>query len=125
MIRELMRCHMVKKKVADLKPHPLNAEIYQLSDIEDLAASISEVGLLEPITIDRRYRVVSGHRRLTAIKTLGWTSVDCELITIPKGKDDEYLVHFNKHRVKSSQELLNEARVLMPKVMIGQGSTHV
>ena len=113
---------MVKKRVVDLKPHPLNGEIYTLSDIEDLAASIDQVGLLEPITIDKRNRVLSGHRRLTAIKTLGWSSVDCEVITIPKGQDDEYLVHFNKHRVKTSQELLNEARVLLPKVKIGQGS---
>ena len=38
-------------------------EIYSLSGIESLMESISQVGLLEPPTIDQHFQVVSGNRR--------------------------------------------------------------
>jgi len=36
----------MKVSLSKLSHHPKNEEIYQLSDIEDLMESISEVGLL-------------------------------------------------------------------------------
>lgn len=51
-----------------------------VDDIEQLADSIREVGLLQPIvarrTDDGRLVVVAGHRRLAAIQRLRWTHVD-------------------------------------------------
>ena len=66
----------MKTAVKLLKPHPLNAEIYQLSGIEDLAESIEQVGLLEPLVVNTENQVISGHRRLRAIKQLKWKSVE-------------------------------------------------
>ena len=66
----------MKTAVKHLKPHPLNAEIYQLSGIEDLAESIEQVGLLEPLVVNEKNQVISGHRRLRAIKQLKWKSVE-------------------------------------------------
>jgi ParB family transcriptional regulator, chromosome partitioning protein len=39
-----------------------------LGDIEGLAASIAEVGLLTPITVDENGRMLAGARRLAACK---------------------------------------------------------
>ena len=72
----------MKKRVSSLKHHPLNREIYSLSSIEDLMASIEEVGLLQNIVIDQHDQVVSGNRRLEAIRNLGWKSVKCERVKI-------------------------------------------
>ena len=47
-----------------------------LSGIEDLAASIEQVGLLEPLVVNTENQVISGHRRLRAIKQLEWKSVE-------------------------------------------------
>lgn len=47
-----------------------------LGDIEALAASISELGLLQPPTITTDGTLVCGARRLAAVKTLGWRTVD-------------------------------------------------
>lgn len=44
-------------------------------DIESLAASISEIGLLQPIGIDSGYRLVFGERRLRACLSLGWEKI--------------------------------------------------
>jgi ParB-like chromosome segregation protein Spo0J len=59
-------------KLTDIHPHPMNKEIYTISDIDDLVDSIRSKGLLEPIVIDQNFHVISGHRRLTAIAKLEW-----------------------------------------------------
>ena len=50
-----------------------------LTGIDELAASIVEVGLLQPIVVRRTaaglFYVVAGHRRLAAVKLLKWTKV--------------------------------------------------
>jgi len=42
----------MKVKVSSLKHHPKNKEIYDLSSIDELIHSISEVGLLQPLLIE-------------------------------------------------------------------------
>ena len=66
----------MKVKVSDIKHHPKNQEIYELSSIEDLMESIQVVGLLQPLIIDKDYRVISGNRRFESIKRLGWKEVE-------------------------------------------------
>ena len=48
----------------------------ELTHIEELAKSIVAVGQLQPIIIDRNNVLVAGERRLTAIKSLGWTHIE-------------------------------------------------
>ena len=43
----------MKVNISKLSHHPKNQEIYDLSSIEELMESISEVGLLQPIVIDQ------------------------------------------------------------------------
>lgn len=69
---------MIRVKVTDLHTDPENLRD-ELPDIEDLADSIKEVGLLEPIIARRdgnRLIVVAGHRRLAAIRLLRWDEVE-------------------------------------------------
>ena len=103
----------MKFSVADLKHHPSNQEIYELSGIQDLMDSIQQVGLLQPLVINFRNEVVSGNRRLLAIQQLGWEEVEVEQVTT--GPDEELLrlVHYNKHRVKTCREILNESKILI------------
>jgi DNA modification methylase len=98
----------MKVKVSKLKHHPLNEKIYSLSGIESLIESINQVGLLEPPTIDQHFQVVSGNRRFESIKRLGWEEVDVHQINVKKGDEVMTLIHFNRQRIKTTQELLNE-----------------
>lgn len=50
----------------------------QLTSIDELAESISKIGLIHPITITREGTLVAGERRLTACKSLGWTSISVQ-----------------------------------------------
>lgn len=46
-------------------------------DIRELANSISEVGLLNPITVDCGHTLIAGLHRLEAAKLLGWSEIEC------------------------------------------------
>ena len=65
--------------VTDLHPDPDNPREDLDTDIDELAASIRESGLLQPIVARQRAGqliVVAGHRRLAAVQSLGWSTVD-------------------------------------------------
>lgn len=98
----------MKVKINSLKHHPLNQRIYSLSGIESLMESISQVGLLELITIDQHFQVISGNRRFESIKRLKWTEIDVHQIHVNEGDEVLTLIHFNRQRIKTTQELLNE-----------------
>lgn len=60
------------------------------ADVDRLAASINEIGLIQPITVRRStvvngiaeegYQIVAGHHRVAAVRTLGWAEVDAVVI---------------------------------------------
>ena len=99
-------------RTTDIKPHPKNSEIYDLSNIDDLVESIKEVGLLQPIIINNHNQILSGHRRFESIKRLGWEEVEVEIKDVKDDEVDLFLVHFNKQRIKSNKEILAEYDIL-------------
>ena len=111
----------MKIKVSQLKHHPKNKEIYSLSSIDELMESISELGLLQPLVIDQYNQVISGNRRFESIKRLGWENVEVEQKTINENEEELLLVHYNKQRIKTFKEILNEYLVLKKHYEIGQG----
>lgn len=50
--------------------------------VEKLAESMTQVGLLNPITIDHGYNLIAGAHRVEAAKKLGWKLIDCTMIDI-------------------------------------------
>ena len=76
--------------VSSLHHHPFNAEIYTLSDLNTLTNSINEVGLLEPLVINKKNEVISGNRRLEAVRKLKIGDVD----DVEECKGEGYLLNF-------------------------------
>jgi DNA modification methylase len=70
--------------------------------------SIKMVGLLEPLTVNMNWEVVSGNRRFESVKRLGWKEIDVHQINVKEGDEVLTLIHFNRQRIKTTQELLNE-----------------
>ena len=111
----------MKVKVSLLKHHPKNKEIYTLSSIEELMDSISDVGLLQPLIVDSRNQIISGNRRFESIKRLGWEEVEVEVKEVKEKEEELLLIHFNKQRIKSFKELINEYLTLDGYYRKGQG----
>lgn len=63
--------------------HPANVRKGVVTDVDDLAASITSVGILQPLVVFRApakpgtYVVLAGHRRLAAARMLGLREVPC------------------------------------------------
>jgi len=50
--------------------------------IQELAKSISEIGLLNPITVDHRNVLIAGLHRLEAAKLLNWPEIECTVSSL-------------------------------------------
>ena len=51
-----------------------------LGDLEALARSIADLGLLHPIVVNQRGELLAGQRRLEACRLLGWTEVPVNIV---------------------------------------------
>ena len=83
--------------------------------------SISEVGLLQVLIIDQYNQIISGNRRFESIKRLKWEEVEVEVKEVKDGEEELLLIHFNKQRIKSFKELINEYLTLDGYYRKGQG----
>ena len=79
-------------------------------DLNRLVMSISSNGQLEPIKVKQisadKYMVLSGHRRLEAIKKLKKPTIKAEIVNIPTEKEFEYVCNSNIYRLKKSPSSL-------------------
>jgi N6-adenosine-specific RNA methylase IME4 len=53
-----------------------------LGDIDGLAASIAELGLLQPVVVRPDGMLIAGERRLRAAKLLGWTEIPVNVVDL-------------------------------------------
>ena len=51
-------------------------------DIEQLAQSISNIGLLQPVGISPNNELLFGERRIKAFELLGYTCIECVVIDL-------------------------------------------
>lgn len=70
-----------------LKPNPVNTKYYKTDDIEVLADSILDKGLIQPLTVvsdgDGTYTIISGHRRYLAIKFINDNDLSDKFKSVP------------------------------------------
>lgn len=50
--------------------------------VQELADSISKVGLLNPITVDQGHTLIAGLHRMEAAKSLGWSEIECTVSSL-------------------------------------------
>lgn len=77
-------------------------------DIEELAQSISQIGLIQPIVISEEYELLSGYRRLHACKTLGWETIEVKIVTV--GEDPLKKIEWEYHENIGRKELTEEEK---------------
>lgn len=105
----------------DLKPSPENDTLYRAvlptdKAVQELAASVRQRGVIEPIVATADGYIVSGHRRHAAAEE---TLVDTVPVRYLKERRDDFtteefvelLREYNRQRVKSVAEVIREAVV--------------
>ena len=105
-----------KRRVSDLKPHPLNSKLYAPPggpEFEEFKRSFAELGQLVPLRITADGMILSGHRRWMAAQAIGLAELDCEIEpeTDPV-KLERLIIEHNRYRRKTYTEIMREARKL-------------
>ena len=78
--------------------------------LESLADSMRRYGLLNPITVNSRYVLIAGARRLEAARLLGWKTISATVIDeTDKARELELELEENTQRVNLSDEELMSA----------------
>ncbi len=80
-------------------------------EINELAESMKEVGQLEALLITEDYILLSGHRRLNALKHAGINKAKC-IFKDSSEKDLIALVEANRHRKKTREEEKREMEIV-------------
>ena len=72
--------------VSAIRPNPAQPrKVFDQNDLQELASSIVQYGILQPLSVRRRgefYELVAGERRLRAARLAGLQSVPCILLTL-------------------------------------------
>lgn len=121
---------------ASAQPRPL-----QTADVDKLAASIREVGLIQPVTVrsvsamhnglvQRVFQIVAGHHRVAAARALGWTEIDA-IVVQAEGHLEAELIEIDENLCRSELSVAQRAHyskrrkeiweALHPEPMAGYG----
>ena len=90
-----------ERKISELVPAEYNPR--QLSDkqFEDLQASLSRFGAVDPAIVnihpERKDIIVGGHQRLKVAKSLGWETFPCVEVNLTRDQERELNIRLNKN----------------------------
>lgn len=90
-----MELNISYENVSDLKPYQNNAKIHTEEQIGQIAESISQFGMNDPIAIWKNGEIIEGHGRLEACKRLGIKTVP--VIHLDNLTDDQRRAYMNVH----------------------------
>ena len=95
--------------LTDLNPYENNPRLHSSQQIDQIAASISEFGFVNPVLVDKANMIIAGHGRYMAAKKLGLDSVlAIELPDLTNAQKKALVIADNKIAMNSSwdQEVL-------------------
>lgn len=95
----------------------------KVGDVRELANSIREVGLMTPLLVAEEgdhYILIAGHRRLTALRKLGWTEIPC-VVRPPMNDMDRTALMLIENTQRVNIDPIEKAKAF--KRMVDQGLT--
>lgn len=102
-----------KRAPHDLRPHPLNDEIYGDGADPDLIESIRNKGILNPLLITLDNLIISGHRRWEASVAVGLDMLPVVVFGSTDTLDiEEALIESNRQRTKNNEQIGREYKHL-------------
>ena len=106
-----MASKKTKLQVSDILVPP-NRQRKEFNDIEELAQSIANVGLIHPIIVDDdTLHLIAGERRLRAVVSLGWTEVPIRWLSA-LSTDDLELIELEENIKRSNLTWQEETKAV-------------
>ena len=105
----------MRVRISSIKINPGRREA-EPKAVEELARSITAVGLMNPVTLDQNNTLVAGLHRLEAAKLLGWTEIECTTIGMDSvqaklAEIDENIVRTKLNRQELCEQLLRRKEI--------------
>lgn len=102
-------------EIDSIRPNPYQPrQSFSDAQLQELADSIRQVGLLSPISVRRMgvkdYELIAGERRLRACKLLGMTHIDA--IVMPAFEQESALIALIENLQREDLHFLDEAEAL-------------
>jgi len=99
---------MEQVQISDIKVK--NRIRKDMGDIDSLAASLKKYGQMHPIVITKKNVLVAGERRLRAAKSLGWKTINAEIVDLSTPLERlEYEAEENDQRMDFTPEEIAKA----------------
>lgn len=99
----------------------------EMGNLDELASSITAVGLLHPIVVTENLDLVAGGRRLAAVKQLGWAEVPVTVVDLTSAADvlraelEENTCRKPLSPLEASFARERRAKVLAPQIQENRG----
>lgn len=125
-VQEIIKQRNEELEIDKLKPFEENPfNLSNEEDLEELAESIKDEGLLNPIILwkkDEEYIILSGHNRIKALKMLGYEKLSKNMYTVKENisLDDARLILVDTNLVQRKTLLPSEkakAYIIQQKVL--------
>ena len=105
----------MKIKINEIKINAGRREA-RIDNVQELAKSIAEIGLLNPITVTIDNTLIAGRHRLEAAKMLGWTEIECTVcetsgLLAELAEIDENIVRTNLSPIEFGDLLLKRKQI--------------
>ncbi|MCM1322404.1 MAG: ParB N-terminal domain-containing protein [Bacteroides sp.] len=88
-----------------------------IGDLEPLKESMQKYGLMNPVTVNEKYELIAGERRLAAAKQLGWTDINAVVVNADDKADLlEMELEENVQRLPFTEEELLDGYAALKKL---------
>ncbi len=98
-----------RRNPQDLRPHPMNDEIYGDRADSELVESVKQKGVLNPLLVTQQNLIISGHRRWAAAIAVGLDSIPVVVFgSTDELEIQEALIESNRQRAKTNEQIGRE-----------------
>jgi ParB family chromosome partitioning protein len=106
---------MPKIKISEIRINQFRRRA-DFSKVEELAQSMREIGLLNPITVSRDNSLIAGLHRIEAVKLLGWEEIDANIVDVDGlraelAEIDENLMRNELHYIDRGRQLARRKEI--------------
>lgn len=107
-IRMILETVELKK----LKPAEYNPRLISKEEFAGLIESLKTFGQQENLIVNKDMTVISGHMRLKAMQSLGWTEAVCNMVDLDKHQEKKLNVIMNSPAISGKYDDLKLAEIL-------------
>lgn len=68
---------IIEVDIEKITPYYKNAKKHDKTQINNVAESIKQFGMVQPLVLDKKNEIIIGHCRYEALKQLGWKKIPC------------------------------------------------